>query len=308
MVLLVSLLFLGACGAQTKAQELGAIQDILARLETDQQELIFRVNALEQRILNLHGIRPTASAQAKIAVQQALNSMQAQPSTPTLPKTTIVAQPKVHPSYPKQTVMQAQTAIQAPPLALLPSPDAEIAAGKYRLIDPNKSKGTVASNKPNAKGAPAKKPSQQRALVPVKKTQAAVQAAPQKPSKKVNGKVEQEYADALQQYRLGNYTTAITLFETLRKNYPNHTLATNFLYWIGESLYALNQDIDAIFTFKNIASSQPKHQKAPDALLKTALSYRRLGDTQNADAHIRILLEDYPNSPAAKRATKLNQL
>ena len=90
--------------------------------------------------------------------------------------------------------------------------------------------------------------------------------------------------------------TAFSIFLT---DNPNHPLAPNVLYWVGETYYAEKKYDDAILMFKDVAARFQKHDKAPDALYKAVLSYRHLGDRENAAYLQKLLLDDYPKSRAA---------
>ncbi len=319
-------LFLSACAVQQSPQDLQDIRKDLSQLEIEQHELRLRVQAIEQQMVQGTGAQsldmatqvalPSGPANSVNPVDAALAESVSPVDTALATQERLAAshaagqaagQAQVSHQNPQQAP-PAQSAVPAPvPTSpyiaqspnysrtqLLPSPDAEIAAGKYRLIDPNKKMGTIAPQKPTQRS------SVQPSSVPSPTRQSQTLQSPRPTSG-----IEQEYGKALQAYRNGQYQAAISAFEALIKKYPNHNLATNALYWTGESLYSLGQDIEAIFTFKNLINAKADHAKVPDALLKTALSYNRLGDAANAQAHLQVLAEDYPNSPARQRATQL---
>jgi tol-pal system protein YbgF len=81
---------------------------------------------------------------------------------------------------------------------------------------------------------------------------------------------------------------------------PNSPLAPNVLYWVGETYYTEKKYDDAALLFKDVVARYPKHDKAADALYKGSLSYLKLNDAENAAYMQKLLLEDYPNSRAAK--------
>jgi len=112
------------------------------------------------------------------------------------------------------------------------------------------------------------------------------------------------YNAALGLYRDKQYREAELAFNAYLKANPEGTLAPNALYWKGETFYARGDYPQAIFAFKEVQTRYPKHPKAPDSLLKTAMSYGKIGDTENAGLHYLVLGEDFPNSAAAKRIPK----
>lgn len=129
---------------------------------------------------------------------------------------------------------------------------------------------------------------------------AGVQAVSQTPKKVPSSKDMYNKAYALYQQR--QYAQAEKLFDEFLANYPQDVLAPNALYWKGETLYARAIYPQAIFAFKEVQTRYPKHPKTADSLLKTAMCYARLGDTENAGLHYLVLMEDWPNSEAARKA------
>ncbi len=97
---------------------------------------------------------------------------------------------------------------------------------------------------------------------------------------------------------------ARSLFEKLRDGHPDHDLADNALYWIGESWYAQAQWLQAAQTFLRVAKEYPRGNKVPDAMYKLARSYERMGDEGGAIEVFRQLAKHYPGTAAAKKAAE----
>lgn len=91
-------------------------------------------------------------------------------------------------------------------------------------------------------------------------------------------------------------------FEQLLQAHPDHDLADNALYWIGESWYAQSHWLKAASFFVRVAKEYPRGNKVPDAMYKLAKSYEKLGDDAGASDVLRQLCKHYPGTPAAKRA------
>lgn len=94
------------------------------------------------------------------------------------------------------------------------------------------------------------------------------------------------------------------MFEALLKQYPDHDLADNALYWIGESWYAQALWLKAAQSFLRVAQEYPRANKVPDAMLKLGLTYRQLGDDKAASEVLRQLARTYPNTQAAHLAVQ----
>ena len=113
------------------------------------------------------------------------------------------------------------------------------------------------------------------------------------------------YQSAYNAYEAKRFNEAWNGFDRYLADYPNGRYAPNAVYWKGEVRYSLGDYAGAILLFKDVIARFPKHAKASDALLKIIMSYDRLQDRDNASLHLRILNEDYPNSPAARRAKSM---
>ena len=116
------------------------------------------------------------------------------------------------------------------------------------------------------------------------------------------------YKAALASYQAKRFEDSERAFDAFLRDYPNSKLTPNALYWKGESLYSRRLYPEAIFVFKDVTARYPKHQKASDALLKAGMAYGRMNDEDNARLHYQVLVEDYPSSPAARRAKELKLL
>jgi tol-pal system protein YbgF len=102
----------------------------------------------------------------------------------------------------------------------------------------------------------------------------------------------------------GHPGQARELFAAFQQRYPRHALEPNVLYWYGETYYSEKRYAQAILALKDVIRKYPDHPKAADALLKTIFAYEKLDDAENADFYRKVLLEDYPDSHAARLLRK----
>jgi len=91
-------------------------------------------------------------------------------------------------------------------------------------------------------------------------------------------------------------------FQDFLSRYPEHALAINAEYWIGETYYGAHEFKNAILQFQEIIDKYPKHPKVPSALLKQALAFQALGDEKNARLLLEKVVASYPQSPEAGKA------
>ena len=125
-----------------------------------------------------------------------------------------------------------------------------------------------------------------------------------------------EYVDPVQLYQKarnllleGDAVTAARLFASFAEKHPDHSLADNALYWLGECHYSLGQYNVAAEEFKSLVKTYPKAEKVPDALLKIGYSYLSMDDINRASHYLKLVLKKYPFSLAAEKAqVKLKSL
>jgi tol-pal system protein YbgF len=109
---------------------------------------------------------------------------------------------------------------------------------------------------------------------------------------------EQAYGFLLQK----DYGAAEESFETFLKRHPSHHLAGNAQYWLGETFFVRGQYRPAAAAFLKGYHDYAKSQKAPESLLKLAMSLQRLGQKDAACSSFRELAAKFPTPPAHVRS------
>lgn len=92
------------------------------------------------------------------------------------------------------------------------------------------------------------------------------------------------------------------LMDSFLKRYPQHELAVNAAYWIGETFYAEKNFEKAILTFEDIIQKYGEHPKVASAMLKQALAFEATGDKETAKILLQRVVDTYPLSDEAKKA------
>ncbi len=110
------------------------------------------------------------------------------------------------------------------------------------------------------------------------------------------------YDVAFKAIRAGNYVEASRDFRSFIQQYPNHPLAPNAWYWLGESYYATTNYPVALESFQRLLSQFPQSDKAPDALLKVGYSQLELKQNDAAKVTLTKVTTQYPGSKAASLA------
>ncbi len=92
------------------------------------------------------------------------------------------------------------------------------------------------------------------------------------------------------------------LMETFLKRYPDHELAVNAAYWVGETYYAEKNYEQAILKFEEIIQKYGDHPKVASAMLKQALAFESTGDHATAKLLLQRVIERFPLSDEAAKA------
>ncbi len=105
---------------------------------------------------------------------------------------------------------------------------------------------------------------------------------------------ETAYGYLLQQ----DYGAAEVAFSDFLQRYPRDDLSGNAQYWLGESHYVRGQYKSAAGAFLKGYQTYSKSSKAPDSLLKLAMSLDRLGQKDAACSSYTELVNRFPKAPA----------
>jgi len=110
------------------------------------------------------------------------------------------------------------------------------------------------------------------------------------------------YTAALDQFKLGNYSLAVSAMQGFLVTYPSSPLAPNAQYWIGMAHSGQRDYKSAIAAQRKLLSDWPDSPKAPDALLSIASAQETMGDRTAARKTLEELIAKYPASSSAASA------
>jgi tol-pal system protein YbgF len=82
--------------------------------------------------------------------------------------------------------------------------------------------------------------------------------------------------------------------------WPDHPYVDHAMYWRGECYFAQGDYTRAAEQFDGVLARFPAGMKAPDALLKLGMCHQKLGHAAQARASFDRLVQDYPQSDAAR--------
>jgi len=118
----------------------------------------------------------------------------------------------------------------------------------------------------------------------------------------INTDAHQLYNSAFTHYKTGLYGKAILEFEEFVSRFPEHNLADNAQYWIGEVYYSQKDYNRSLHEFQKVLDLYPLGNKVPDAMLKIGFSYKELHEYSKSLNQFQKVIERFPDSDAAIKA------
>ncbi|MEQ9556330.1 MAG: tol-pal system protein YbgF [Rhodospirillales bacterium] len=152
---------------------------------------------------------------------------------------------------------------------------------------------------PNPAGVTRVQPPQQTAAV----SQGNTTSGPVLP----DGTAEEQYKFAFDLLRKHQFDQAEMAFKEFLGKHEGGGLAGNARYWLGETHYARAEYVKAAEVFLQGFEKDPKGGKAPDSLLKLAMSLGQLGQNKEGCAAIDKLFVDFPNANSSLKRTATRQ-
>lgn len=102
------------------------------------------------------------------------------------------------------------------------------------------------------------------------------------------------YDAAFMALRQAHYEDAESKFKAFLKANPKHKLTENAKYWLAETYYVRGKYSEAAVAFADTYQKYPQGSKAPDNLLKMAMSLGALGKKQDACLTLGELKKRFP--------------
>lgn len=106
------------------------------------------------------------------------------------------------------------------------------------------------------------------------------------------------YEQGFAEIKAENYAAAEATFNKFIADYPNHALAPNALYWLGETFYVRKDYNKASRVFAESYQKYPQGPKGADNLLKLGMSLAGKGEKDSACVALKQLKKEYPQGPA----------
>jgi TolA-binding protein len=113
---------------------------------------------------------------------------------------------------------------------------------------------------------------------------------------------EEIYRQVYLDYSRGEYQLAVEESELFLEKYEEHPLSQEILFIRGECFMEQDKYFDALKEFSRILQEFPSGKRIPAALLRMAISYESIGETEVAAGIVRRLLREHPYSEEAALA------
>ncbi len=102
--------------------------------------------------------------------------------------------------------------------------------------------------------------------------------------------------------RDADFVGALGQFNALSNQYPRTGYLESMLYWQGNAHYGLGACKPAMEAFRKLLSVNPKHMRAPEAMLSIANCHIELKEATQGKQLLQTLVKTYPESEAAQVA------
>ena len=133
---------------------------------------------------------------------------------------------------------------------------------------------------------------------PVVQEPAVQQPAVTKAQDFANTPPQQLYQEAFGLIRQAKYQQSREYFQAFLEKFPKHALASNALYWLGETYYIQREYREAAEAFLKSYTTSATARKAPDSLLKLGMTLKALGENKAACDAYNELGKKFPKAPA----------
>ena len=128
----------------------------------------------------------------------------------------------------------------------------------------------------------------------------------EKSTKKIQStSVEKLYSDGKNEFLLGNYEKAITLFISFAKNSPNSSNLKNSKLWLARAYFESEKYLKAKDSFLDYQSNNQEHLKFADSMFELARVLDKLNEVSAAKLLLIDMIKQYPVHPLIDKANQL---
>lgn len=133
-------------------------------------------------------------------------------------------------------------------------------------------------------------------------TPATVEQAAEPPATAAAGSEREEYEEAFNLLRGGQYESAATAFTQFVRRHPDSAYAANAQYWLAESRYVTRDFDQALDAFLRVIEDYPDSNKIADAKLKIGYTRYEMGRYDEARSILQEVRQEFPDTTVARLA------
>lgn len=149
----------------------------------------------------------------------------------------------------------------------------------------------------------------ERELKTLKEAKVSPPPPPKHETRQLPQDPDELYHMAYEAFKKGDYDQSLELFQGFLNKFPQHELAGNAQFWVGECHYRKGDYERAILEYEKVLTNYPKSAKVPAALLKQGFAFLALGNVKTGTYLLERVISQYPSSPEADLARqRLSQI
>jgi len=274
---------------EANSRELARVQTQLRGLEADAGEKTREIRAAGVEL-----------ARARVLLEEARAQLRERAAAPTGDAVTMPATP-VTPTAPAPTPAAPSAPVVAP-AAPTPPPSAPSPSGASPHTVPVIPPRTAAVTPPVPPAPPPATTPRSSTTPPATSPGTSKDAKDGARSAK---SAEQLFSAAMANFRAQEPGQAVLELTDLIARFPDHRLAPAAQLWIGEAYYQQRDYRQALIELRRVLDDYPKSPQVADALLKSGLCHRALGDRAAARTAWEQVVRDHSSSAAAGQARSL---
>ena len=115
----------------------------------------------------------------------------------------------------------------------------------------------------------------------------------------------QIYSDGKNQFIIGGYDEAITLFKRYLDSFPNYKNVADAKLWLGRAYFANELYSQSKAIYLEFQSENPEHLKYPDSMYELSRSLFELGEVEATKRLLIKMIEKFPTHDLYKKAKKM---
>ena len=118
-------------------------------------------------------------------------------------------------------------------------------------------------------------------------------------------KAYQIYADGRNQFIVGEYDEANSLFKSYLDSFPNYKNVADSKLWLGRAYFANELYSESKAIYLEFQSENPQHLKYPDSMYELSRSLFELGEVEAAKRLLIKMIEKFPTHDLYKKAKQM---